>query len=218
MSGVRLAVFDFDGTVCAGNTLQLLMGHLALRRGKLRAIAWIALRRKLRRLDSRQFKEAVLAVLRGRSPLELEALGCELYQAAVRPRLRPEALAAIAAARARGDRVVLLTGAFDFLIGPFTAEHTFDQVICCRTTIDADMGTARIDGCEMLGPEKPGALRAVLGSDDHVDWQNSAAYTDDLRDLPLLELFGGRFLVGAPLGQTLPSGVVRLDWPDPARD
>lgn len=216
LSDVRLAVFDFDGTLCAGNSLHLAMRHLALERGKFLPMTLTAVRRKFRLTGSREFKEQVLAPLRGMSAAQLGELGTEVYLQRIKPLLRPAGLAALDRAREAGERVILLTGAFDFLIAPFVTEHRFESVVCCRTERAAGFCTGRILGRELLGSEKPEALRTALGAEVRVDWEASSAYTDDLRDYPLLELFGHRYLV-VPHGDTAvpPKGVTPLVWADP---
>lgn len=207
----RLALFDFDGTVCSGNTLHLFIARQARGAEALRLGLW-AVRRKLRLAGTRAFKEGILRGLRGLTEAELAERGRELYAAQVRPRLRPGALRELAEVRATGHRVMVVTGAFDFLIQPFCDEFAIVDCLCCRLERSAGRVTGHIAGGEMLGPDKPDAVRAHLGPESAIDWAGSRAYTDDWRDLPFLEMVGNRYLVGGTHPEAAAHRVVPLDW------
>lgn len=205
----RLALFDFDGTLCADNTLHLFMRHLlANRRGVPGLIGW-SVRRKLRLANSRSFKEGILGLVAGLSEPELDALGGEIYTARVRPRLRKEGLLELAEMQRQGYRVMLVTGAFDFLVAPFCAEFGLGETLCCRVERKHGKCTGRIQGAEMIGGEKVLAIRAALPGAE-VDWPQSRAYTDDPSDRPMLALVGTRFHVRGTAA-AIPA-TKTLDW------
>jgi len=193
-TGTRLALFDFDGTLCAGNTLHLLIRHLLSGRASASRIASWALARKLRFVSSRRFKNGILAALPSGDREALRRLGEELYVQRVRPLLRSRGLAELERRRREGYRVIVVTGAFDFLIGPFCREHELAECLCCAVARDEPSGTWRIDGAEMRGEDKVAAVLGYLGTEP-VDWPGSTAYTDDVRDLPLVRMTGQRYLV-----------------------
>lgn len=205
----RLALFDFDGTLCAGNTLHLLMRHLlAERRGVPGLLTW-SLLRKLRLAGTRRFKEGVLAALRGMPKDEVARLGQDIYAARVRPELHASGLRELQGLRAQGYRVIVVTGAFDFMVEPFCREHGVEDLLCCRVELRDGRCTGRIDGPEMLGADKVPALRAHL-RDVAVDWAGSRAYTDHVSDQPMLDLVGGRFHIKG--GSSVIPGAELLDW------
>lgn len=190
-AGQRLAMFDFDGTLCAGNSLHLLMlQQLRQPDGRAARILYWSLIRKLRLAGSRRFKDGVLAALGDLNRAQIEELGRTIYTREIRPRLRADALREVERLRAAGHRLVLVTGGFDFLVQPFCAEFRFDTCLCCRT------GPAGIVGREMLGTDKRAATLEHFAGQP-IDWAGSFAFTDDLRDLPWLELAGHRRLVAS---------------------
>lgn len=212
MSMLRLAMFDFDGTLCADNTLHLLMAQ-QLREGPMGAlrIAGWSVARKFRMADSRRFKEGVLSRYRGWTPRQLADLGEEFYRDEIRPRLRADGLRELARCRAEGSRLVLVTGAFDFLVLPFVREFSFADCLCCRVEVRDDRITGRIAGPEMLGREKRGETLSHF-SGHEVDWSASIAFTDDWRDLPWLKLAGQRKMVAGTAGLPSRTGVENVTW------
>lgn len=205
----RLALFDFDGTLCAGNSLHLFMQHmLSSRRGVSRLITW-SLLRKLRLAGSRRFKEGVLGVIRGDTEAELQELGREIYIARIRPRLRQAGLKELAGLQQQGYRVMLVTGAFDFLMSPFGEEHGITDMICCRIVRQNGKCTGSIEATEMIGEEKVRAIHNKL-NEEEVDWPGSRAYTDDASDRPMLALVGERFHIRGTTGGIV--GAKTLDW------
>lgn len=214
MSGERLALFDFDGTLCAGNSLHLFMRAQALRPASAARVLWWVAARKLLRVATRRYKEGVLGTLRGLAAGELAALGAQTYGRRIRPLVRREGLAELERCRREGMRIVLVTGAFDFLIEPFRAEHAIGDCLCCRVEVGPLGCTGRIVGPEMLGEEKALAVSQRFAASD-VDWAGSVAYSDDWRDLPFLMLAGRGFLVGeAKAGRPnpVPPAITQVDW------
>ena len=77
---VRLAMFDFDGTLLQGNTLHILIGERARHlRYAPQVLGWSALR-KARLIGTRGFKEGVLSTLRRFGNDEVCTLGRRLYE------------------------------------------------------------------------------------------------------------------------------------------
>jgi HAD superfamily hydrolase (TIGR01490 family) len=204
----RLALFDFDGTVCSGNTLHVFMQVLlAKRRGVPGLLAWSVLR-KLRLAGTRRLKNGVLTATRGLPAEELRLWGREIYRERVRPRLRSEALREIADLRVQGYRVVVVTGAFDFLVEPFCAEYGVRDLLCCRVGMAGGRCTGSIAGSEMRGADKVAAIRE-LARGTAVDWAGSRAYTDEAGDEPMLALVGEKFQVR---GERAIPGTKTLEW------
>ncbi len=214
---MRLAIFDMDGTVLRGNSWQEyfwwavgewpgaapgLLARLALRKGGV--------------LSARALRDAALRPLHGKSQAEVEEVGRRVFEARLRAQIRRAARREIAEMQAQGFSPVLATGAFEFLARPVAEELGVGEVVCTRLEYDSGVCGGRIRGLETRGEEKAGAVRERFAN-RAVEWAGSRAYTDDLEDLPLLNLVSDRVLVSAA-GRSrtfqLPESVRAVIWPD----
>lgn len=211
---MRLAIFDFDGTLLRGNSWHLFFGY-ALRARPWRApdlLAALGLRR-CRVLAARCLQERVLGLWRGCSPAEQEELGRVVHDRWIKPALRAAGLAELRRCRDEGLEIVLVTGAFDFLVRPFVEEQSIRFWRATRPRFDAGVFSGCLAEDSLRGPAKVAALRELL-ADRVVDWPGSRAYGDEASDLPLLGLVGEPRWVesGKPVPRTLPAGTDVLDW------
>jgi HAD superfamily hydrolase (TIGR01490 family) len=103
------------------------------------------------------------------------------------PRLRHDAVRRIRAHRARGDRVVLITGALDFLVEPL--RHLADELVAARLTERRGAFTGELDEPPLSGDGRA-SLAARLAAEHEVELAACHAYADSISDLPLLELVG----------------------------
>lgn len=105
----------------------------------------------------------------------------------IQPRVQHEAVRRIRAHRRRGDRVVLITGALDFLVD--SLRHLGDELVAARLV----ERTGRFTG-ELAEPpltaDGRASLAARTAAEQGVDLADCHAYGDSLADLPLLELVG----------------------------
>jgi fatty acyl-CoA reductase len=105
----------------------------------------------------------------------------------IQPRIQHEAVRRIRAHKRRGDRVILVTGALDFLVD--SLRHLGDELIAARLV----ERTGRFTG-ELAEPpltaDGRASLAARLAAEHGVDLADCHAYGDSLADLPLLELVG----------------------------
>jgi HAD superfamily hydrolase (TIGR01490 family) len=211
---MKIALFDFDGTLLRGNSWQLFFWW-RLRQQPGRA-PWLLLAlalRAVRVVPSRWLKEQVLAGLGGRTKEEVAAIGRAFAQAVLVPRLRAVGLREIAACRAGGCEPVLITGAFDFLVQPLAEAQGFHHWRATQLEFANGRCTGRIQGCELIGSEKTVQLHELLAGLE-INWAGSRAYGDEPADLPALALVGQPFYVrsGRRLPANLPPGCVVVDW------
>ncbi len=103
------------------------------------------------------------------------------------PRLRHDAVRRIRTHRARGDRVILITGALDFLVEPL--RHLADELIAARLTERRGAFTGELAE-PPLSADGRASLAARLAAEHDVDLAACHAYGDSISDLPLLELVG----------------------------
>ena len=191
----RLALFDFDGTLCRGNSYHLLLVDLL--RGSPRSFLRIAppfAVRQLRLIPGPVLKNAVLAEFRGWSRAKLADFGRTFYARRLRPRLMTKAIAEMEKLRTEGFVLVIVSGAFEFLLAPFCAEYRISLCAGTQLAFAGDTCLGRLAEEEMRGEGKRRFLQTQFAA-QAVDWQASYAFSDELSDLPLFEMVGHRFLV-----------------------
>lgn len=199
---MRLAIFDFDGTIYRGETLRLFLRILGEQGGGRRQAVrrfyltqwpfYLAYRLGFWRL--RQMTRAMRGVVRmfiGLSESELEAYFRRCLGAA-KPRFNPASLARLRLHLDADDRIILLSGTFT----PFLAMVAVE--LGARDALGTDLvmwdGSCRGMGRHGAGPAKVEALRAFLAerekAGEDFDLAEAYAYADGGSDLPLLSLVG----------------------------
>jgi HAD superfamily hydrolase (TIGR01490 family) len=150
--------------------------------------------RTLQIASSENFKNVVLSELRGWPREAVARLGRQLYERELRPFLRPAGIQELNKLRASGFTPVVVSGAFDFFIHPFCAEHGIDSYFCTHVAFAEETCLGRLEGPEMRGEIKCQALRGHFAA-GQVDWEGSCAFSDEISDLPLFDLVGHAYLV-----------------------
>jgi HAD superfamily hydrolase (TIGR01490 family) len=105
----------------------------------------------------------------------------------IQPRIQNEAVRRIRQHKRRGDRVVLITGALDFLVE--SLQHLGDELIAARLVERVGRFTGELAEPPLTADGRA-SLAARLAADHGVDLAHCHAYGDSLADLPLLELVG----------------------------
>ena len=105
----------------------------------------------------------------------------------IQPRIQHEAIRRIRQHKRRGDRVILVTGALDFLVE--SLEHLADELIAARLVERVGRFTGELAEPPLTADGRA-SLAARLAADHDVDLADCHAYGDSLGDLPLLELVG----------------------------
>jgi phosphoserine phosphatase len=169
--------------------------------------------RQLRLASARWLKEQVLAGLRGLDETEVAAIGRLFAQAVLMPRLRDAGLRELAACRAGGSEIVLITGAFDFLVLPVVVAQDIRQWRATRLEFVRGYCTGRILGPELAGAEKRAQV-CDLFAGQQIDWAESCAYGDEPADLSLLAMVGRPHFVRSAgrLPAALPPDCTVVDW------
>ena len=87
----------------------------------------------------------------------------------------------------RGDRVILITSALDFLVEPL--QHLADEVHAAKLVERVGRFTGELAEPPLTADGRA-SLAARLAADHGVELSHCHAYGDSLADLPLLELVG----------------------------
>jgi phosphatidylglycerophosphatase C len=211
---VRLSLFDFDGTLCRLNSWRVFLRWL-LARGNFASIrvAFAIALRRTRIMSASALKDTALSCLRGFTVSEVNELGAQIYDKYLRPNLLPRALAELKKCQSEGYRVIVLSGAFDFLLRPFCAEHGIEDCLCTRLLYEGDRCLGKLADREIRGEYKRVCLERYLG-DEVIAWDQSSAYADELKDFPILHLVKNGFIVGSSIARSisLPPGISYGPW------
>jgi HAD superfamily phosphoserine phosphatase-like hydrolase len=210
---MRAAIFDFDGTLLAGNSWQLLFRDVFKRASmgdRLLLLRSAALRLS-NLVSSVDLKNATLRCLARRNAAEFDRWATIFRTETIARRLRREGLTELSRRVGDGFTPVLATGAFDIVVEPLARDLGFNYIACTRTGREGARFAGCIAGLECRGADK---LREVerLFRDQPIDWAGSCMYSDNGDDEPLFRRVGTGIFVGARRPRHLPRTIHRVEW------
>ncbi len=194
----RGAFFDLDNTLIPGSSLFLLARGLRerdlCRTHEVVSFAWHQAVFRLGRIEPpgglRACREAALEFVQGRYQPDVRAMAAEISDERILPRVYPEITEVIDGHRAAGDLTFIATAA------PSELAETLAE----RLGMTGGLGTtAEVDGSGRYSGRLGGSVLHGLAKAEAVemhaarwgiDLSVSAAYSDSINDLPLLELVG----------------------------
>jgi HAD superfamily hydrolase (TIGR01490 family) len=189
-----LAFFDVEGVVLdatvvhfyawlRGRTMPALDRALWLTTLGAKATGWLTTDRRSRA----SFNRAFYRQYRGLPADDLRDQARAALSDFILPRIQQAAVRRIRAHRARGDRVVFVTGALDFLVEPL--EHLCDELVAARLLQRRGAFTGELAEPPLSGDGRA-SLAARLAAEQSIDLSDCYAYGDSISDLPLLEIVG----------------------------
>jgi alcohol-forming fatty acyl-CoA reductase len=192
--GEVAAIFDVDGTLVGSNVVSyfawLRMRELppALRplwlAGFLTKIPYYW---GLDKISRAHFNRAFYKNYAGWEPSRARHLGQESFAGFTLDRIFPDALQQLRDHKAAGHRVVLLSGALDFLLEPM--KDLVDDVLCATLAQENGTYTGELTGAPVAGDARARML-ASFARRRGLDLSRSYAYADSISDLPMLEAVG----------------------------
>jgi len=194
----RGAFFDLDKTLVPGSSLFLLARGLYerdfYRARDIARLAWGQFVFQLAGRESRagmeKSRNAALEFVKGRRADELRSLGREIAEERVLPRVYEDIARVIAQHREAGDETWLMTAAPQELAEIVAAGLGMTGARGTISEIDADgRYTGELVGEIAHGPAKAKIAEEIAGTRG-IDMRESAAYSDSINDLPLLESVG----------------------------
>ncbi|MFJ7934641.1 HAD family hydrolase [Sporosarcina sp. NPDC096371] len=196
---MRVAIFDFDGTLYADETFQLLMNHLKhhpVHHPKFkkfyRAILRPYISHKLKLLPEAKMKERSMKIyldaLGHLSKVELDHYFEELADK-VRQGFNADVISRLEQHIADDVHVMLVSGAYTPLLQSVTKELQFNIIIGTDVPLNGKIIDVQAPIDHIQGPRKNEKIKEALEGKD-IDWHNSFAYGDSFSDIPVLELVG----------------------------
>jgi alcohol-forming fatty acyl-CoA reductase len=192
--GEVAAIFDVDGTIVGSNVVSY-FAWLRMREfpAALRPfwLAWFLTKVPyywgLDKLSRAHFNRAFYKNYAGWKPSRARHLGQESFAGFTLDRIFPEALQQLRDHKAAGHRVVLLSGALDFLLEPM--KDLADDVLCSTLAQENGAYTGELTGAPVAG-EARARMLASFARRRGLDLSRSYAYADSISDLPMLEAVG----------------------------
>ncbi|WP_246824662.1 HAD family phosphatase [Olsenella sp. HMSC062G07] len=214
---VRLAVFDYDGTMISGQSGALLSRWLIARGmlSPLRALrlGWWGARYFLH-LPYRQdeAREQIFGALSDRTPQEIRRIMHEFHDTVLLKRYRQEAIDEVRRRREEGCVTLLVSATFRDIARAAARVLGVDGFVATDMEQDADGNyTGNVSGTVVAGPEKTRAVAAW--ADEHVGkgrWTIAYSYGDHHSDQDLMTASEKAYAV-CP-GKTLKHVASRRNW------
>jgi len=194
----KAAFFDLDKTLVPGSSLFLLARGMYQRDyyrvRDMAGFAWNQVMFRVvgseRQQGMEQSKQAALEFVKGRHRDEFAALGHEIVEEQILPRVYPDIAQVIRQHADSGFETYLVTAAPIELAGVVAAGLGMTGALGTQSEFDdAGRYTGRLVGDILHGPEKAKAIQ-LLAQERGIDLSDSHAYSDSTNDLPLLESVG----------------------------
>lgn len=192
------AFFDLDKTLVPGSSLFLLARGMYARdyyrvadmlRFGYQQLAFRVLGTERER-GMESSKQKALEFVKGRHRDEFAALGHEIVEERILPRVYPDIAQVIRNHNEAGEQTFLVTAAPVELASVVAASLGMTGALGTESEIDdAGRYTGRLLGDILHGPEKAKAVQ-LLAHDKGLSLKDSHAYSDSINDLPLLESVG----------------------------
>lgn len=196
---MRVAIFDFDGTLYERETFQVMMDHLKnhptyhTRYGRfIRAVLPRYIGAKFKLYPEQRMRERAMQLyIDAFSDLSIDDLHTYFKEVASKftEDFNKKVVSRLTNHIENDDYVMLVSGAYHPLLKFATTDFHFHSIIGTNIPTNGQMvdPSKRIN--HIQGPRKNKAIKAAL-NDKKIDWKNSFAYADSFSDLPVLELVG----------------------------
>lgn len=199
---MKLAVFDFDGTLFLKDTLPFLLklwkqfGYSKARLARVYAsLGALYILYKIGVHNAHRREKGAKTVMRrfvrlfaGMSRQQVERF-FERSADVIAGQLNADVMDEITDTKALGCHTVLLSGCFEYLLEAIGKRLGIDTVIGTRVNYENDIVSFKRPLEVIYGVEKTARLRSVF-QDDKADWAGSFAFADSMSDAPVLEMVG----------------------------
>lgn len=199
MSILKVAIFDFDGTLYPKETFPLMMKHLKAHpayRKKYRhlfmKILPVYCSYKLKLYPEQKMKEysmrSYINSFQNCSEKEINQFFLEVATK-MENDLSTTVIDRIKKHQEEGYYVMLVSGAFVPLLTTVTKELRFNSIVGTKVPIKNNHYDKKTPVIHIHGSRKKDEIFAHLANDE-IDWENSYAYGDSIADIDVLELVG----------------------------
>lgn len=216
---MRLAIFDFDGTLYEKETFQLLMDHLKTHpvyHTKYKEFIRASLPRyvasKLKLYPKQRMKERLMQIyartLRGIAEEDIHTFFEELA-IKMKPNFNQEVSERLKQHHANGVYVMVVSGAYDLLLEKSLMHLPIDAMIGTHIPFKDHQIDSHAPIEPVQGMRKNEKIDAFIQGKE-IDWINSYAYGDSFTDVSVLELVGHPVAVNPE--QSLENVAIERNW------
>jgi phosphatidylglycerophosphatase C len=192
-TSAALALFDFDGTITAQETMpEFVRRSISTQRLRLAQICLtpVVLANRCGLASSILVRRTlVLSCYRGASAGHLETVGLAFAREYLPNVLRDNAMRRIAWHKAQGHTVAVVSGALDFYLAPWCKEHQLDPICSSLEQRDGIL-SGRYLGAQCVREEKARQVRARYETSRY---STIYAYGDSPDDIDLLGVATKRY-------------------------
>ena len=218
MSAARLALFDLDNTLLAGDS-DYEWGQYLIDRGVLDREDYEARNNaffeqyKAGSLDIHEYLQFALGTLARHTPAELGQWHAEFMEQRIRPMIGPRALALARKHVDAGDLCAVVTATNSFVTAPIAEAFGIPNLIATEPEKAAGRFTGRVAGTPCFREGKIARVNEWLGGlgTPLAGFGRSTFYSDSQNDLPLLSLV--KEPVAVDPDATLAAEAARRGWP-----
>jgi len=208
------ALFDFDGTIISGYSATVFLRE-QIRSGQLSArevleVFTAMAQFGLGNLGFSALMAATGQLLRGVDEASYRAVGEDLYRKQIARLVYPEARRLIAAHRARGHTVAIISSATPYQVDPAARDLDIDEVMCTRLEVEDGLFTGTVARPTCFGQGKVDAAEDLAGRVG-AELDDSFFYSDSTDDIQLLERVGRPVALNP--GSKLRAVAHDRDWP-----
>jgi HAD superfamily hydrolase (TIGR01490 family) len=188
---VRLAIFDLDNTLIAGDSDHS-WGQFLVHKKLVDADVYTQAndrfyeQYKAATLNIHEYLAFSLAPLTHYSLDELTQLHQEFMRDYIEPMMLPKAKALLAEHRAKGDYLLIITATNSFVTHPIAKYLGVDDILASDAEIVADRYTGKGTGTPCFQGGKVIRLQAWMKAHNY-NLDDAYFYSDSINDLPLLE-------------------------------
>lgn len=212
---MRLAIFDLDNTLLAGDSDHA-WGQFLVDKGAVDAVQYREANDRFYHLyqggelDIHAYLAFALEPLTQYELAQLTAWHDEFMRDVIAPMRLAKADALLAEHRERGDYLLIITATNAFVTRPIATALGVDAIIATEPELRGERYTGRIVGTASFREGKVACLHAWLAERDF-DLAGSYFYSDSQNDLPLLEMV--EHPVAVDPDETLRAVAIERGWP-----
>ena len=212
---MALAIFDLDETLIHGDCASLWTQEM-VKLGWADGESFIAHEQELMRqyaagiLAMEDYMAFTLSPLVGRTPEEVAHVVEPFVEDVIEPIIFGDAMRCLAAHRAAGDRLLLISASAHFLVSAIAERLGVDEVLAIDCELQHGCYSGRTQGVLTYREGKVTRLEAWLAEQDE-SLAGASFYSDSRNDLPLLQRVDKPFAVNPD--PTLRAHAEQAGWP-----